>query len=213
MDLRKEIIFTIDPVDAKDFDDAVSVELKEDGTYIMGVHIADVSHYVTEGSELDGEALHRGTSAYLMNDVVPMLPEKLSNDVCSLKEGVDRLTFSVFMEVTRKGNVSDYKITKSVINSKKRFTYEEVQKIIDSQKGKFLKEINLMNELHHILFKKRLAEGSLDFETQEVSFTINKEGAIESIKPKERLDSMRLIEDFMLLANKCIAIFIERQDP
>jgi len=213
MDLRKYTIFTIDPVDAKDFDDAVSIELKEDGTYILGVHIADVSHYVTEGSELDGEALHRGTSAYLMNDVVPMLPEKLSNDVCSLKEGVDRLTFSVFMEVTRKGDVSDYKITKSVINSKKRFTYEEVQKIIDSQKGKFLKEINLMNELHKILFKRRLEEGSLDFETQEVSFTINKEGAIESIKPKERLDSMRLIEDFMLLANKCISIFIERQDP
>jgi len=213
MDLRKYTIFTIDPVDAKDFDDAVSIELKEDGTYMLGVHIADVSHYVTEGSELDGEALHRGTSAYLMNDVVPMLPEKLSNDVCSLKEGVDRLTFSVFMEVTRKGDVSDYKITKSVINSKKRFTYEEVQKIIDSQKGKFLKEINLMNELHKILFKRRLEEGSLDFETQEVSFTINKEGAIESIKPKERLDSMRLIEDFMLLANKCISIFIERQDP
>jgi ribonuclease R len=213
IDLRKQTIFTIDPADAKDFDDAVSIELKDDGSYILGVHIADVSHYVTESSELDTEALLRGTSVYLMNDVVPMLPEKLSNDVCSLKEGVDRLTFSVFMEITPKGDIVDYKISKSVINSKKRFSYEEVQKIIDSQKGTFLKEINMMNGLHRLLFKKRLSEGSLDFETQEVAVKIDKNGAIEDIKPKVRLDSMRLIEDFMLAANKCVAIFIERQNP
>ena len=213
LDLREETVFTIDPVDAKDFDDAVSIKLLPSGGYSLGVHIADVSHYVTEGSALDEEALARGTSVYLMNDVVPMLPEKLSNDVCSLKEGVERLTFSAIMEVTAKGEIADYKISKSVIKSKKRFTYQDVQTIIDKQEGPFVDEINTMNKLHQILQKKRQAEGSLDFETQEVSVTINKQGAIEDIKPKERLESMRIIEDFMLLANKCIAVHVERQDP
>jgi ribonuclease R len=212
-DFRNKIIFTIDPEDAKDFDDAVSIEINGNGNYVLGVHIADVSHYVRESSHLDDEALRRGTSVYLMNDVVPMLPEKLSNDICSLKEGMDRFTFSVIMEIDKKGKVLNYEIYKSVINSKKRFTYNQVQKIIDDGQGKFFKEIKMMNDLHRILYKKRLEEGSLDFESQEVSVEIDPEGNIKSIKPKHRLESMRLIEDFMLTANNCVALFIERKDP
>jgi ribonuclease R len=210
-DLRDEIIFTIDPVDAKDHDDAVSVEILDNGHYMLGVHIADVSHYITEGSAMDEEAIARGTSAYLMNDVVPMLPEKLSNDVCSLKEKVDRLVFSVFMEIDKKGNIINYELAKSVINSKKKFSYEEVQSILDNQKGPFLDDLNRMNELHNILFKRRLEEGSLDFESAEVKAEIDENGLIKDIKPKERLESMRLIEDFMLAANKCVTLFMERQ--
>lgn len=208
-DLRNELIFTIDPVDAKDFDDAVSLDILTNGNYRLGVHIADVSHYVKEGSLLEAEALERGTSVYLMNDVVPMLPEKLSNDVCSLKEKVDRLVFSCFIELDKKGNIINYEICKSVINSKKRFTYEEVQGILDKKKGKFYEKLNEMNELHKILFARRLKEGSLDFESTEVKAEIE-DGLIKSIKPKERLESMRLIEDFMLTANKCVTLFIER---
>lgn len=209
-DLRKEIIFTIDPVDAKDFDDAISLDIKDNGNYLLGVHIADVSYYVTEGSALDEEAMARGTSAYLMNDVVPMLPEKLSNDICSLKEKVDRLVFSIFIEIDKKGDIIDFEITKSVINSKKRFTYEEVQAILDKQEGMFIDKLNEMNELHKILFKQRLEEGSLDFESTEMKAEIE-DGLIKSIKPKERLESMRLIEDFMLTANKCVTLFIEKE--
>lgn len=210
-DLRDEIIYTIDPVDAKDHDDAVSVEILDNGNYWLGVHIADVSHYITEGSALDEEAIARGTSAYLMNDVVPMLPEKLSNDVCSLKEKVERLAFSVFMEIDRKGTILDYELAKSVIKSKKKFSYEEVQSILDNQEGPFLDELNRMNDLHKLLYKRRLDEGSLDFESTEVKAEIDSNGLIKSIKPKERLESMRLIEDFMLAANKCVTLFIERQ--
>ena len=212
-DLRDKIIFTIDPADAKDFDDAVSIEVNEKGNYLLGVHIADVSHYVRESTALGDEAFKRGTSVYLMNDVVPMLPEKLSNDICSLREGVERLTFSVFVEINPGGDILDFSISKSVIKSKKRFTYEEVQGIIDNQKGEFIDEINMMNELHGILFKKRVGEGSLDFDSQEVKLEIDSQGFIKDIKPKERLESMRMIEDFMLVANKCVTLFIERKEP
>ena len=209
-DLREELIFTIDPVDAKDFDDAVSLEKFDNGNYYLGVHIADVSHYITEGSALDEEASLRGTSVYLMNDVVPMLPEKLSNDICSLKEKADRLVFSCFMEIDGRGDILKYDICKSVINSKKRFTYEEVQEILDKGKGKFHEKLEEMKGLHKILFNRRMEEGSLDFESTEMKAEIE-DGLIKSIKPKERLDSMRMIEDFMLAANKCVALFIDRQ--
>ena len=211
-DLRSELIITIDPVDAKDFDDAISLDRLKNGNYRLGVHIADVSHYVTEGSALDEEALARGTSVYLMNDVVPMLPEKLSNDICSLREKVDRLVFSCFMEINGSGEILKYEVCKSVINSKKRFTYEEVQSILDKQDGPFLDKLNEMNELHRILFKKRLDEGSLDFESTEVKAEIV-DGLIKSIKPKERLESMRLIEDFMLAANMCVTLFAVKRKP
>ncbi len=210
-DLRDEIIFTIDPADAKDHDDAVSVDKLKNGNYMLSVHIADVSHYITEGSALDEEAYARGTSAYLMNDVIPMLPEKLSNDVCSLKEKVDRLVFSVFIEIDKKGNIVSYELAKSIINSKKKFSYEEVQSILDNQDGLYLDTLNTMNDLHRLLFKRRLEDGSLDFESAEVKAEIDSNGLIKDIKPKERLESMRLIEDFMLTANKCVTLFIERQ--
>ncbi|MCC7159111.1 MAG: ribonuclease R, partial [Ignavibacteria bacterium] len=209
-DLRDKIIFTIDPVDAKDFDDAISLDILNNGLYRLGVHIADVSHYVTEGSALDEEAFQRGTSAYLMNDVVPMLPERLSNDICSLKEKVERLVFSCFIELDGKGKIVNYELCKSVIKSKKRFTYEEVQEILDKQEGLFVDKLNEMFKLHQILFKMRMDEGSLDFETTEVKAEIV-DGLIKSIKPKERLGSMRMIEDYMLMANKCVTLFIERQ--
>lgn len=212
-DYRDRNIFTIDPADAKDFDDAVQLEINEKGNYLLGVHIADVSYFVKENSETDIEALRRGTSVYLMNDVVPMLPEILSNEICSLKEGVDRLVFSVIIELSGKGDILNFDLHKSVINSKKRFSYDEVQEIIDNQDGPYLHEINLMNQLHKFLYKKRLQEGSLDFETQEVKATFDKNGNIEKIKPLKRLDSMRMIEDFMLLANKCVTMFIEKKDP
>jgi ribonuclease R len=209
-DLRKEIIFTIDPADAKDHDDAVSIDILDNGNYMLGVHIADVSCYVKEKTSLDEEALERGTSVYLMNDVVPMLPEKLSNDVCSLKEKVERLTFSIFMEIDRKGNIIDFELSKSLIKSKKKFSYEEVQSILDNQKGEYLDTLNKMNELHKILYRRRIEEGSLDFESTEMQAEIVN-GLIKNIKPKQRLESMRLIEDFMLAANKCVTLFIERQ--
>ena len=145
-----------------------------------------------------------------MNDVVPMLPEKLSNDICSLKEKVDRLVFSCFVEIDKKGNIVNYEICKSVINSKKRFTYEEVQHILDKQDGLFLDKLNEMNELHKYSLPVGLKRGSLDFESTEVKAEID-DGLIKSIGPKERLGSMRLIEDFMLTANKCVTLFIERQ--
>ncbi len=211
LDFRDELIFTIDPVDAKDFDDAVSLDKLENGNYRLGVHIADVSHYVSENSILDEEALKRGTSVYLMNDVVPMLPEKLSNDVCSLREGVERLTFSAIMEIDSAGEVVKYTVSKSIIKSKKRFTYEEAQKILDDGHGTFYEKLKMMDELHRILFAKRQKEGSLDFESTEVKIVIDKKGMIENIIPKHRLDTMRLIEDFMLLANKTITLFIEKQ--
>lgn len=208
VDLRDKTIFTIDPIDAKDFDDAVSVEILEDGTYMLGVHIADVSHYVKEGSALDKEALKRATSVYLVKNVVPMIPEKLSNDVCSLKPGEDRLTFSVFIKLSKRCAVKSYEIKKSVIRSKRRFTYEEAQEIIETKKGDFAEELLLMYKLSKSITLKRLKEESLDFDSNEVKFVFDLNGNVDDIVVKQRLDSMRLIEEFMLLANKCATIFV-----
>ena len=208
VDLRDKTIFTIDPIDAKDFDDAVSVEILEDGTYMLGVHIADVSHYVKEGSALDKEALKRATSVYLVKNVVPMIPEKLSNDICSLKPGEDRLTFSVFIKLSKRCAVKSYEIKKSVIRSKRRFTYEEAQEIIETKKGDFAEELLLMYKLSKSITLKRLKEESLDFDSNEVKFVFDSNGNVDDIVVKQRLDSMRLIEEFMLLANKCATIFV-----
>ncbi len=205
LDLRDLACFTIDPEDAKDFDDAVSLTALTDGNYRLGVHIADVSHYVKEGSALDHEALKRGTSVYLVNEVIPMLPEKLSNDVCSLKPNEDRLAYSVFMTVTRQGAEKDYEIEKSVINSKRRFTYEEVQKILDTGKGDHVSILQEMRTLSQVLLKKRLREGGIDFETVETRFRFDSDGYPLEIIKKVRLDSHRLIEEFMLLANQTVA--------
>ena len=207
-DIRDRVCFTIDPEDAKDFDDAVSIEKTAEGGFILGVHIADVSFFVKENSKLDKEALKRGTSVYLLNSVIPMLPEELSNDICSLKPNQDRMTFSVDIELAKNYKVKDFKIFKSVINSKRRFSYEEVQKIIDSKNGDFKNELILMDKVARQLYKKRMKEGSIDFESREVKFDYDSEGKITGIKVKERLDSMRMIEEFMLLANKCVTEFV-----
>jgi len=207
VDLRKINCFTIDPVNAKDFDDAVSIEKTEEG-YKLGVHIADVSNYVREGSETDIEALKRGTSVYLVDTVAPMLPEVLSNDICSLKEGIDRFTFSVFIYLTPKGKVTNYEIFKAIIHSKKRFSYEEAQEILDGKTNRYSKELLTMYELSKMLTALRMKEGSIDFDTPEVKFILDEKGDIAEIKAKERLDSMKLIEEFMLLANKCVTEYV-----
>jgi len=208
IDLRDKVIFTIDPVDAKDFDDAVSIEKKEDGTYLLGVHIADVSHYVKENSLLDKEALKRATSVYLVKNVIPMLPEKLSNDICSLKQDEDRLTFSIFITLSKRFAVKGFELKKSVIKSKRRFTYEEAQNIIETKTGDFAEELLLMYKISKSFTMQRLKDESLDFDSNEVKFTFNKRGEVEDIIVKQRLDSMRLIEEFMLLANKCATLFV-----
>lgn len=208
LDLRDKTIFTIDPLDARDFDDAVSLEKTDDG-FLLGVHIADVSHYVKEGSELDKEALKRGTSVYLVDGVVPMLPENLSNDICSLKPNVDRLTFSIFINLTKKYTIKSFEIKKTIINSKRRFTYEEAQDIIEKKKGDFSKELLLMYKVSKSLTEKRIKAGGLDFDSREVKFVFDKKGRVIKIIPKERLETMRLIEEFMLLANTCATLYVK----
>lgn len=209
LDYRGQSCVTIDPIDAKDFDDAVSLEHLEDGNYKLGVHIADVSYYVRENTPLDNEALTRGTSIYFPNGVIPMLPERLSNVVCSLRPDEDRLTYSVFMTVTPKGVVKDYSIRETVIRSKRRFSYEEVQGIISgetpAQKGDHPELIREMFNLSTVLTKKRMREGSIDFESAEAKFEFDRDGKPTAIVRKVRLESHRLVEEFMLLANKVVA--------
>ncbi|HET7153580.1 MAG TPA: ribonuclease R, partial [Candidatus Kapabacteria bacterium] len=205
LDLRDDVCFTIDPEDAKDFDDAVSLKKLENGNYELGVHIADVSHYVVEGSSLDGEAFHRGTSTYLVNGVIPMLPERLSNDICSLRPDEERLTYSIIMEVTPRGVVRTYQIRKSIIRSKRRFTYDEASERIETGKGDLAEDLRLMQHLAEILSRKRLREGSIDFDTPEVKFIFNEQGVPVEVRPKARNKATKLIEDFMLLANQTAA--------
>jgi ribonuclease R len=204
-DLRNLLCFTIDPEDAKDFDDAVSLEITSDKNFRLGVHIADVSHYVQEGSVLDTEALSRGTSVYLADDVIPMLPEKLSNNLCSLRPKVDRLAYSVFMLITPKGLLKEHEITRSVIHSKRRFTYEEVQQVIETGKGDCADVIKQMHGLSRMLLQKRLREGSIDFESVETKFRFDDHGKPTEIIKKARLDAHRLVEEFMLMANQTVA--------
>jgi ribonuclease R len=212
LDLRDINCFTIDPADAKDYDDAVSLEQIE-GAYRLGVHIADVSYYVKEGSKIDKEALKRGTSVYLVDRVIPMLPEILSNQTCSLKPNEDRLTYSVLIDLDENSQVLGYQIKPSVIRSKRRFTYEEVMDILDSGRGDFYEELNQMCKLSQILYQRRIKSGSLDFETPEIKIDMDKSGHPISIRRKVRLESHQLIEEFMLLANKIIAEHIALKIP
>ena len=205
LDLRKENIFTIDPVDAKDFDDALSVEPLDNGNLKVGVHIADVSHYVKKDSALDKHALLRGNSVYLVGKVIPMLPEKLSNGVCSLVPNEDRYTFSVIFEITKHGKIVSHNIVKTIINSKRRFTYEEVQEIIEANKGDFSKEIILLNNLARTLRKLRVQAGSIEFFTPEIKFELDEYGKPLAITSKVLKESNMLVEEFMLLANKTVA--------
>ncbi len=203
--------FTIDPEDAKDFDDAISIEELNNSNekgYLIGVHIADVSHYVEENSLLDKEALKRGTSVYLVNIVAPMLPEKLSNDICSLKQGEERFTFSVLIKLSGRYKVKGYKIFKSIIKNKKRFTYDESQKIIDSGKGELYNSLALLNKIAKQLTRIRIKEGAIDFESREIKFILDKNNNVEKIITQDRLDTMRLIEELMLLANRCVTEFV-----
>lgn len=211
MDFRNTPCFTIDPVDAKDFDDAISFEVLPGGKARLGVHIADVSHYVKEGSKLDAEAFQRGTSVYMVNEVIPMLPEHLSNNLCSLRPDVDRLTFSVIMDVDRDGSVGKYKIGKSIIHSARRFTYEEVQKIIEDRRGEFIEIILPLFDLTRTLLAVRKRLGSIDFDTGEAKFEFDEGGLPSRIIKKTRLDAHRLVEECMLLANKTVAEEIGRQ--
>ena len=204
-DCRNLTCFTIDPEDAKDFDDALSIEDQGHGLVRLGVHIADVSHYVREGSALDGEAYARGTSVYMVNEVVPMLPERLSNNLCSLRPHVDRLTYSVFMDIDGEGSLKHYRIAKSIIRSARRFTYEEVQEVINARAGAHASEILRLFALSQLLLKRRRENGSIDFDTGEAKFKFDASGLPSQIIKKERLDAHRLVEECMLMANKTIA--------
>jgi ribonuclease R len=205
LDLRTKNIFTIDPADAKDFDDAVSVEILPDGNLSVGIHIADVSHYVREDTALYEEALNRGTSVYIVGKVIPMLPERLSNGICSLVPGKDRLTFSVIVELTPRFSIVSYEIHKSVINSKRRFTYDEVQKIIETNEGDFSEDILQLNRISSAFREKRMKKGSINFFTPEVVFKLDKNGVPIDIIIKEIKESHNLIEELMLLANQIVA--------
>lgn len=221
-DIRNKKVFTIDGADSKDFDDAVSVEKLDNGNYLLGVHIADVSEYVTEKSPLDKEALKRGTSVYLIDWVVPMLPEELSNDICSLNPGKDRLTLSVDMEIDSNGDVKEYEIYKSVIRSSFRLIYDDVSDMIEApeteesdiiERAEVFKkkyydiydDIMSMAELARILRKKRKKRGSLDFDIDEAQIQLDKSGMAVYVGIAERRSANKLIEEFMLLANETVA--------
>ncbi len=207
LDLRDELIFTIDPVDAKDFDDAVSLTRKNNGNYLLGVHIADVSFFVPENSEIDEEALKRATSIYLVDRVIPMLPEHLSNELCSLQPNKPKMTFSCIMEIDKNGDVISYRIEPSVIKSKRRFNYEEVQSIIDDtdSEDEYAGLLREMRDFSQNLRKIRSNQGSIDFETPEVRFVLDETGKPVEIIPIQRLESHEMIEEFMLMANKTVA--------
>jgi len=207
-DFRDIFTLTIDPEDAKDYDDAISLKAKGNGNWEVGVHIADVSHYVKVGSLIDKEAFRRGTSVYLVDRVIPMLPEKLSNNVCSLRPNEDKLCFSAVFEMTEDGGVIDQWFGKTIINSSRRFNYEEVQKIIESQSGEYTDEILTLHKIASALRMKRFKSGAINFQTVEVKFKLDDEGHPVSVYIKEQKESNQLIEDFMLLANRRVAEFI-----
>ena len=209
-DFRKITTFTIDPEDAKDFDDALSIEEVEDGIYEIGVHIADVSHYVTPGTVLDVEAFERATSVYLVDRTIPMLPEKLSNGVCSLRPQEEKLTFSAVFKMNTEGEVLDKWIGKTVIYSDRRFAYEEAQDRIESKVGDFAKEINILNDIALILRKARFKNGAVNFETEEVKFKLDENYKPIGIFKKVRKDAHKMIEEFMLLANRTVAEFVHK---
>lgn len=219
-DLRNEKIITIDGADAKDFDDAISIRKLAGGMYKLGVHIADVSHYVCSGSAIDGEAFERGTSVYLADRVLPMLPERLSNGVCSLRPGEDRLTLSCIITVTPDGEVKKYEIVKSVICSRHRMTYDDVDEILKGNTALKKKYSDILTQLSHmdaladILTAKRRRRGSIDFDLPETSVSLDKDYNIGEITSRTRLKSHRIIEEFMLLANETVAKHaVERNLP
>lgn len=204
-DCTKDLIITIDPVNARDFDDALSLVRQDDGSVELGVHIADVSHYVREGTVLDAEAQKRGNSTYLVDGVVPMLPEHLSNNVCSLVPNRPRFAFSVFMVFSPNGTRTAYRIEETLIESKRRFTYEEAQAIIDTGEGDHVDLIHALHQLSRKLYTNRMKTGGIDFETQETSFILDDAMMPVSAVVKTRTDATSLVEECMLAANRCVA--------
>lgn len=215
-DLTNEVIFTIDGDDTKDIDDAISYKF-ENGLHVLGVHIADVSYYVTENSYLDKDALSRGTSSYLADSVIPMLPHKLSNGICSLNEGVIRLTQSCVMKINNEGNVVDYDIFPSFIKSRKKMTYKKVNDIImrnvvDSSYEEFSDILKQMNELAHILRRNKVKRGYIDFDLDEAKIIVDEDKNVVGIEKRVREDAERMIEDFMIAANETVATHIYNMD-
>ncbi|MFC7522814.1 ribonuclease R [Parapedobacter sp. GCM10030251] len=210
-DFRSVTTFTIDPADAKDFDDAISFQQLPNGHYEIGVHIADVTHFVQPDSPLDKEAFERGTSVYLVDRVIPMLPERLSNDLCSLRPHEDRLVFSAIFEMDEQANVIQEWFGKGIIHSDRRFSYEEAQEILENKQGEFSQELLTLNKLAYILRDRKFKHGAISFETTEVKFNLDEHGKPLGVYVKERKDAHRLIEDFMLLANRRVAEFIGKQ--
>ncbi|HRZ30093.1 MAG TPA: ribonuclease catalytic domain-containing protein, partial [Candidatus Paceibacterota bacterium] len=226
-DFRDVLTVTIDPVRAKDFDDALSIRVTKPGIFEVGVHIADVSFYVRPGTKLDAEARLRATSIYLTNRVIPMLPPALSDDLCSLKEGVDRLAFSAIFTLDNEANILDQWFGRTVINSNKRFTYEEVERITKADEVRnatsseparpaggpevvFRTELLKLKDLADKLDKKKINAGALAFEEDEYAYEVDAEGRPISIMKAERLESHKLVEDFMLLANKQVAEYVSK---
>lgn len=209
-DFREITTFTIDPDDAKDFDDALSIRKLDNGNWEIGVHIADVSHYVQPGTALDEEAISRATSVYLVDRVIPMLPEKLSNKVCSLRPNEEKLVFSAVFEMDEKANVINEWFGRCIINSDQRFTYDEAQAIIEGGEGPLKDEVLTMHELAKQLRAKRFDNGAIAFEKEEVKFRLDEKGNPIEVYLKQYKDSNKLIEEFMLLANKQVATFIGR---
>lgn len=204
-DIRDIFTITIDPVDAKDFDDAISFRKLKTGNYEIGIHIADVSHYVEPDNDLDKEAYQRATSVYLPDRVNPMLPEHISNVLCSLRPNEDKLTFSAIFQITPKGEIKQYWLGKTVIHSDRRFTYEEVQTIIENKAGELAEEILILNDIAQKFRKKRFTHGAINFSSQEVRFTLDEKGNPIGIMIKESKEAHKLIEEFMLLANRTVA--------
>jgi ribonuclease R len=209
-DFRKILTFTIDPADAKDFDDALSIKKIKNDLYEIGVHIADVSHFVEEDSELDKEAYKRATSVYLPDRVNPMLPENISNVLCSLRPEEDKYTFSAVFEMNTKGEVKKVWIGKTIIHSNHRFTYEDVQQVIENNEGKYAEEILLLNNIAQKMRKERFKNGAINFSSQEVRFQLDEKGKPVGIVVKESKEAHQLIEEFMLLANKKVAEYVSK---
>ncbi len=209
-DFRSTLTFTIDPEDAKDFDDALSFQKLPNGRYEVGVHIADVTHYVLPGTALDADAFDRATSVYLVDRTVPMLPEKLSNGLCSLRPREDKLTFAAVFEMDAKGRVHNEWFGRTIIHSDHRFTYEDAQQVIEEGAGKFAEELKILNDLAIRLRKERFSKGAVNFETSEVKFKLDEKGKPLAVVPKVRKDAHKLIEEFMLLANKAVATYVFR---
>jgi ribonuclease R len=210
-DYREILTFTIDPFDAKDFDDALSYKKLDNGNYEVGVHIADVSHYIIPDSALDKEAYERGTSVYLVDRVIPMLPERLSNGLCSLRPHEDKLCFAAVFEMNEDGHILSEWFGKTIIHSNRRFTYEEVQEVIETSEGDYVEEILKLNALAYKLRDAKFKNGAISFESKEVKFKLDETGKPIGVYVKERKDAHKLIEDFMLLANRKVAEFISKK--